>query len=116
MRREGEAVARTLEQSGGNWADDVPRRLTSRERATPSLAPYLACGNQAFCWPLSDRSVSEDDLLPAILRAVRLGAPLLRFQCLAMGLDPGPGGLARQLYRADCQVIEQPATFAEYLR
>ena len=34
-------VARTLEESGGRWSDDVSRRLTGSERTVPSLAPYL---------------------------------------------------------------------------
>lgn len=109
-------VAHTLEESGGGWSEDIQRRLTGKERAAPSLAPYLARGNQAFCWPLSDQAVAEEDLLPTIVRAVRLGAPLLRFQCLAMGLDPGPGGLSRLLYRADHQVLEQAGGLAERQR
>ena len=103
-------VARTLERAR-QWSDDIQRRLTGRSVRSLSLAPYLARGNQAFCWLLSDQAVSEDDLLPVIVRAVRLGAPLLRFQCLAMGLDPGREG-SRLLYRADHQVLERPGGLA----
>ena len=102
-------VAARLESTGAVWADAPTRRLTVREQQHGPLVPYLAHSNQAVCWWLTDRAVSETDLLPELVQAVRHGLPLLRYQCLAMGLSPRAGGIARQLYHAEQSVFESAA-------
>jgi uncharacterized protein (TIGR02453 family) len=100
-----EMVALRIDQAGALWMGSPERRLTRLEAGHTSLAPHLGRRCQAALWPLTDHQVAHEDLLPRLLRAVRVGLPLLRYQCLALGLDPGSGDLTRLLYRAEARVL-----------
>ena len=100
-----ERVAASLERAGGCWLGPSERRVAQRDRAREALVPHLARACQAAWWPLDDHTVETDSLADVMGRIVRLGLPLLRYQCLALGLDPAGGGLVRRLEREGSEAV-----------
>jgi len=100
-----EAVVHAVAAGVASWAGAPDRRLTGLERRLPHLAPHLGRRCQAATWQLTDHQVGTADLSDVVVRAVLVGLPLLRYQCLALGLDPGPGDLVRHLRGAEARVF-----------
>jgi len=84
-------LAGSMEVAGGRWIGApgvLPRSLA---RAPAHLHPFLTRRTLAVEWPLTDTQVAEGDLTAFALPLVEAAAPLLRFQCLALGLQAGVG-------------------------
>jgi len=88
-------LAASMQACGGEWIGK-PGRLSRAQSVAPEcLHPFLSRPVLAVSWPVSDAHAASSDLTAWARPYIEAAAPLLRFQCLALGLDATSGSTAR---------------------
>ncbi len=80
-------VVQKVESAGGRFVGEPGRHRARADEIDPRLAPHLARASMAAAWSFTDDEAVSPMLVPWILARVRAAVPLLRFQCLALGLS-----------------------------